>query len=136
MNVRITALTVVIFAVAGCSRSHSYWYQQGKTLEQAQADCSDCQRQARQEAGQAAADEYAGHIDSPLHRRGDYGTFHDNLESDDSSFIDASPMHGGLYEQNVFAGCMKHKGYQKLKAHRLPPRTRTRSLSMGAVAGR
>jgi hypothetical protein len=135
MNARITALTIVIFAVAGCGGSHSYWYQQGKTLEQARADCRDCQRQAWQEAGEAAADEYISHIDSPLHRRGDYGTFHDRVESDDD-LIGSWPSDGGVYEQNVFAGCMKHKGYQKLKAHRLPPKTRTKSLSLGAVAGR
>ena len=135
MNARIMALTVAIFAVAGCSRSHSYWYQQNKTLEQARADCLDCQRQARREAGEAAADQYMRHIDSPLHRPGDYATDHDRVGPDDE-YIHSWPTSGGVYEQNVFDGCMKHKGYQKLKSHRLPPNTRTKSLSLGAVAGR
>ncbi len=136
MNARIAPLMVIALAVAGCSQSHSYWYQRGKTLEQAQADCRDCRRQAQQEAGEAAAHEYISHLDSSLHRRGDFGAFHESLESDDSTFIDASPAPGGPYEQNVFDGCMKRKGYQQLKSHRLPPDARTKSLSLGAVAGR
>lgn len=135
MNARAMALMVVILAVAGCSGPRSYWYQQSRTLEQARVDCLDCQRQARQEAGEAAADKYVRHIDSPLYRPDYYGTDRDHVGSDED-LIGSRPTDGGVYEQNVFAGCMKRKGYQKLKAHRLAPDARTKSLSMGAVAGR
>ena len=132
---RVTALTMVLFAVAGCSGPRSYWYQQGKTLEQARADCLDCQRQARREAGEAAADEYSSRINSPLYRPDYYGTDHDHVGSADD-VIDPWPTSGGVYEHNIFAGCMERKGYEKLKAYRLPSDTRTKSFSMGAVAGR
>ena len=135
MNVRITVLTTVIFALAGCGGSHSYWYQQGKTLEQARADCLDCERQARQEAGEAASYQYVRHIDSPLYRPRDYGSDRDRVMPDDD-YVHSWPAPAGVYEQNVFDGCMKRKGYQKLKSHRLPANTRTKSLSLGAVAGR
>lgn len=135
MNARAMALMMVMFAVVGCSGPRSYWYQQNKTLEQARADCRDCERQARREAGEAAADKYVRHIDSPLYRPDYYGTDRDHVGSDED-LIGSWPTDGGVYEQNVFAGCMKRKGYEKLKAYRLPSNTRTTSLSMGAVAGR
>lgn len=133
------ALSIVLMApllfTAGCGGPAYHWYLPEGTFEQAKRDYSACKRCARREASQAVADEYIDRAASPRPRSRSYSTSHNDLAFGADPF-DAWSTWGQMYQDNVFAGCMKRKGYQRLKAHRLPCDVRTKSLSMGAIAGR
>ena len=135
MRFQITLLTVVVLLTAGCGGPSHYWFRHDATLEQARADCRDCREQARQEASEAVAADYLDRVNSPLHPPTAYSTPHDDSGLSDSP-LEAWSTWGRTYEQNVFAGCMKRKGYEHLKSDRLPARTRTKNLDLGAIAGR
>jgi len=134
MKAGIVLLTVLLFFVGGCSRPGLYWYRPDKTIEQAKADYCRCEQKARQEAMEAIADDYLDHnfTGGPP---GSYNGPQDSSLSPHDPF-DAWLTWGDTYKRNVFAGCMKQRGYQQVKPYRLPSNARTKSLSMGAVAGR
>jgi hypothetical protein len=134
MKTSATLLMVVPFLAAGCSSPGSYWYHPGKTLEQAKADYYECRHEARREAVAAASDEYVSRTHIPSRSPGSYDSAREGSLLDDP--LDSWSAWRGLYAQNVFAGRMKQKGYHQVKHYRLPPKTRTTKLSMGAVAGR
>jgi hypothetical protein len=128
-------LAFVLLSASGCSKPAYYWYHPGKTLEQARQDYCECKRHARQEANQAVADECFDYARSSSRPSYSYSSPRESglLWNDP---LDAWQNCGETYEQNVFAGCMKERGYEKTKAHRLPADVRTSRLSLGAIAGR
>lgn len=128
-------LAFVLLSVSGCSKPAYYWYHPGRALEQARQDYCECKRHAREEAAEAVADECFDYARSPSRSSYLYSSPRESeLLSDDP--LDAWQNWGGTYERNVFAGCMKERGYEKTKAHRLPADVRTSRLSLGAIAGR
>ena len=129
-------LAVMLIVAAGCSKPSHYWYQPGRSFEQARQDCCVCTRYARREASEAVADEY---LDRAYTTRGGpryYGTPDDDASFTDGGPIDAWLAWGQVYQANVFDGCMKRHGYTRVKAHRLPTGLRTGKCSLGTVAGR
>jgi hypothetical protein len=128
-------LMFMLFFVSGCSKPSYYWYHPNKTLEQARRDYSDSRRQARTEAGEAVAEECFDYARSSSRPSSSYSTPREGGMLEDNPH-DAWQSWGETYEHNVFAGCMKERGYEKVKAHRLPADVRTKSLPLGAIAGR
>jgi len=134
MKAQATLCAMLLLLAGGCGQPAYYWYQPGKRLERAREDYCACKRYAQTEARQALADEYPGFAPSPggqpypsVAARDEFGPIDDPL--------DAWLSWGQAYQHNVFAGCMKKRGYAKVKPHRLPSGVRTRSLYMGALAG-
>ena len=134
MKVPVTVFTAILLCAAGCSKPAYYWYSPDKTLEQARADYRECRRYARQEAAEAVADEHFDLARLPSRPPRSYGTAHDIGPSEGP--LDAWTTWGEMYQQNVFDGCMGQRGYARIKAHRLPSDLRTKSFSLGAIAGR
>ena len=135
MRLSILFLTIVLLVAAGCGGPSHYWFQRGMTFEQARADYCDCEREARQEASAAVAQKYRDRVNSPLQPPAAYSSPRDDAVFAEDPF-DAWVTWGQTYQQNVFTGCMKRRGYELLKSGRLPARLRTRDLSLGAIAGR
>ena len=134
MKTSAIVLTAILFLATGCSCSRHYWYRPDRTLEQARADYHECQRKASHEAFEAATEQYIQRTRAPGHAASSYNTPREESTFDDPVYTWLT--WGDLYEQNVFAGCMKAKGYTRLQAHRLPDKVRTKTLSLGALAGR
>jgi len=136
MRVSFTCLLVMLFLAAGCSKPAFYWYRADTSFEEAMTDYCECSEQASERAAEAVAEEYFERLRSPIPPSDAYvhPGGHDRpsaLSTDDDEF-----GWGELYKQNAFNGCMRSRSYVKLKAHRVSPNLRTKSLSMGAIAGR
>jgi hypothetical protein len=124
-----------LLMAAGCTKPSRYWYQPSKSLEQARDDYCTCRDCARQEASEAVADEYLDDMLSPTARPRAYSAPHDDVGLSHSPF-DSWNTWGQLYQGNIFHGCMERRGYRHVKSDHLPTKTRTRRLSLGAIAGR
>jgi hypothetical protein len=135
MKAGIILFTALPFFVGGCSRPGLYWYRHDKTIEQARADYCRCEQKAREEATEAVTDDYLDH-NLPVDPPGSYSEPQDGGSLSPHDPFDAWLTWGDTYKRNIFAGCMKQKGYQQVKPYRLPSNARTKSLSMGAIAGR
>jgi len=130
MKVPATLLTLMALSLVGCTPGPThYWYHPDKTLEQAKEDCRACQTRAEKEAGEMAAEEARLQVRSQSRASDDGWKFYDEQVKSRSNF-------GTMYKENVFEGCMQSRGYMKIKDYRLPSNLRTKSYSMGAVAGR
>jgi len=134
MKTSAILLTAVLFLATGCSGSRYYWYHPDRTLEQAKADFDECKRKASREASEAAAEQYIRRTRSPGHAASSYNTPREHDTQDDPDYTWFT--WGNPYKQSILAGCMKAKGYTRLPAHRLPDKVRTKTLSLGAIAGR
>jgi hypothetical protein len=130
MTARIQALMAVLLVATGGCGPGSYWYQPGRTLEQAKTDFCDCRRQARLEASAAVMAKYRERLDSPVLPPTLYV-----IPDDDSIGGDPIAEMTEIHEHNFLAGCMKQRGYQPARSHRVPSSARTHSFSEGAVAG-
>jgi len=130
MKVPAALLTLTLLFVVGCTPGPThYWYHPDKTLEQAKEDCRACQDRAEEEAGEMAAESERLEARSQSRASDDGWKFYDEQVKSRSNL-------GMMYRENVFEGCMQSKGYVKVKDYRLPSNLRTKSYSMGAVAGR
>jgi len=125
---------MLLLLAAGCGKPSCYWYHPERDLERAREDYCACKSYARKESREALADEYPGFARMPGTLSYSHGTPPSGTGPADDP-LDAWLSDGQMYEQNVFAGCMKRRGYTKVKSHRLPTGLRTKSLSLGAVAG-
>jgi hypothetical protein len=132
-----TALPIALLLLAaGCSSPKFYWYHTDRTIEQAQTDYCACQDKARQEAADMVSDKYFDRLPPPPadtpgshgSLRGQAGPTHDPRDTQEAW--------RQRYEQSALAGCMRGRGYVKLRPDRVPRGVRTRHLSQGAVAGR
>ena len=128
MKVLATLLALVLFLMSGCSLGPThYWYHPDRSLDQAKEDFRQCKRRARQEAGEAVADEYL--IDARSKSRA----------SDDERFssdrIESSSSLGATYRRNALNGCMQSKGYRHVRDYRLPSDIRKKSYTTDGVAG-
>ena len=107
MRVAVSFLALALFLAAGCEVGPThYWYQPGKTFEQAKRDYKQCEARAKE----VAADDQSDHLE--------------DAEGDKV---------GSRY---VFDGCMQGKGYLRIRDHRLPTDARKKSYSLGGIAGR
>lgn len=135
MKIRVVLPLIVLFLAAGCAaRPEFYWYRPDKTLKEARADYRQCRDKARREASEARAEEYIDRATSANRHSDSYAAPGDVHVPADRR--EARAAWGGVYEQNVFNGCMQARGYVQLKAHRAPASLRTESLPLGAIAGR
>ena len=98
-------------------------------------DYCECSEQATERAAEAVAEEYFERLRSPIPPSDAYvhpgGHDRPSVHSTDDEV-----GWGELYKQNAFNGCMRSRSYVKLKAHRVSPNLRTKSLSLGAIAGK
>lgn len=138
VKTKITLVLLLASAlVAGCSgpRHQFYWYQPGKTLEEASASYAECESKAREEAAKAVEDQYFDRLRSPVDLMGAENPPSRRSKSDDPA-LEAKTDWGELYKKNAFNGCMQSRGYVQLRAHQVPPNLRTRQFPMGAIAGK
>lgn len=130
MKVPAVYLTLTLLFLVGCTPGPThYWYHPDRTLEQAREDCRACQTRAEEEAAEMAAGTERPEARSQSRAADDGWKFYDDQMKSRSNL-------GTMYRENVFEGCMRSKGYVKVKDYRLPSNLRTKSYSMGAVAGR
>lgn len=130
MKVSAVLLALTVFLLVGCAPGPTrFWYHPDKTLEQAKVDCRACQSRAEDEAGEMAVEEEHRQARSQSRSSDDGWKFYDEQVKSRSSL-------GTMYKKNVFDGCMQGRGYIKVEDYRLPSNLRTKSYSMGAVAGR
>jgi hypothetical protein len=130
MKVPAAFLTLTLLILVGCAPGPThYWYHPDKTLEQAKEDCRACQTRAEGEADEMAAEADRWETRSQSRASDDGWKFYDEQVKSRSNL-------GTMYRDNVFEGCMRSKGYVKIKDYRLPSNLRTKSYSLGAVAGR
>jgi hypothetical protein len=132
-NIAFT-LVLIFITVAGCTIRNCYWYNPAKTLEEARGDCQECYNKAVAEASEAVAKYY---YDRAALHNSLYGFGRGSVigESDDNALYGWF-MWEDSYRQNVFRGCMKSRGYRRIKADQLGQSIRKRSLSMDNVAGK
>ncbi len=127
MRAPAVSLVLTILLFSGCAPSPThYWYHPQKTLEQAKADYRECETRA--EAWVAESD--VSMADD--HRRGDPIT-------DDWEFYQEHQKHPALrasYQRSIIEGCMRGKGYLKVRDYRLPSDVRRKDYETGGVAGR
>lgn len=135
MRVPVAFLLVIVFLVGGCSTPAFYWYRADTSFDQAKADYCECREQATERAAEAVAEEHFTHLRSPTPPSGTY-THPGGHDRPDGFSADAEASWGELYRQNAFDGCMKSRGYVKLKSHRVSPNLRKESLPLGAIAGK
>ncbi|UCC97402.1 MAG: hypothetical protein JSW66_16350 [Phycisphaerales bacterium] len=110
MRLFVLILVPVCAAGAGCADGGYYWHNPAKTRAQAKRDCLRCRNLAVAEASQAVAEYYYGHSATA---RGPNGSGHGIDPSDaDCSALRGWTEWGATYQENVFRGCMKHKGYR------------------------
>ena len=120
---------LLLFLLAGCAPGPThYWYHPDKTLEQAKEDYRECKSRAQDEAGEAVADDHLVRARSRSRSSDEGWEFYDERVGSVSSW-------GAMYQQNVFEGCMQGKGYLKVRDYRLPSGLRTKSYSLGGIAG-
>lgn len=130
MKVPATFLAPMVLILVGCAPGPThYWYHPDKTLEQAKEDCRACEARAEEVAGEMAAEEEQMQVRSQSRASDDGWKFYDEQVRSRSNF-------GTRYRENAFEGCMRSRGYMKIKDYRLPSGLRTKSYSMGAVAGK
>jgi hypothetical protein len=135
MKALVLVSLAVLFLASGCSSPTFYWYQPDRTLDEAKAEYTECQDEARQKAGDVINDQHYDRLPPP----------------DGPSALQSSPRDPGRsatdprdtqdawrqrYEQSVVADGMKAKGYMKLRPDRIPRGVHTKKFSQGAVAGR
>ncbi|MHC4509786.1 MAG: hypothetical protein ACYTAO_12635 [Planctomycetota bacterium] len=130
---------ILIFMTAcvagtGCAGSGYYWHNPAKTLAQAKRDCLGCRELAVAEASEAVAEHY---YSRPVTAGGSNGSGHGIDASDpDHSALQGWTTWGLTYQENVFRGCMKRRGYRWANADELGQSVRRRTLPVDGVAGR
>jgi len=130
MNARVTLVTLTLFMIVGCAPGPThYWYHPDKTLEQAKKDYRECEARAKEEAGEAVADEQSVRSRSRSRSSDDDWEFY-------NEHIESRYSLGAMYERNVLDGCMQGRGYIKVQDYRLPSDLRTKDFSKDGVAGR
>ncbi len=130
MKVPVVLLALTVSLLVGCAPGPThFWHHPDKTLKQAKEDCRACRSRAEDEAGEMVAEEERRQVRSRSRSSDDGWEFHDEQVTSRASV-------GTMYKKNVFEGCMRGRGYIKVKDYRLPSNLRTKSCSMGAVAGR
>ena len=128
MKVLTPFLALLLFLEAGCALGpRHYWYHPDRTLEEAKEDYRQCRQRARQEAGEAAADDHLVDVRSKSRASDDEIFGIDHMESSSSL--------GAMYRQNALSGCMQSKGYLRVRDYRLPSDVRRKAYATEGVAG-
>ena len=105
MRIFKTAFLYLIIACAGCGGPNQYWYNEDKTVRQADNDCKECHYMAQTEA-----------IEASMQQSHDYGM---------------SFSVGRNYMYTQFRKCMKDKGYSEIWDYNLDPDVRIRTVEYG-----
>lgn len=121
-------------AGAGCSNSGYYWHNPVKTLTEAKRDCLGCRKMAVAEASEAVAEHYYSQSSTVSGSNGSgYGI---DESGPDCSALRGWTTWGVTYQENVFRGCMKRKGYRWASEDELSQSVRKRDLAVDSIAGR
>lgn len=100
----------VCAAGAGCGSSGYYWHNPLKTRTQTKRDCQECRHLAATEASEAVAEYY--YRNSPAARGLNGPADGIDAGASDYSTVRGWSTWGTTYQENVFRGCMKHRGYR------------------------
>ena len=128
----LVSLAVLLWA-GGCSSPTFYWYHPDRTLDEAQADYTECWDEARQKAGDVISGKHYDRLPPPSSSSASGTSPRDRVAAAPD---DAQGAWRDRYEQSVVADCMRAKGYMKLAHNRIPRGVHTQKFSQGAVAGR
>ncbi|MFH1719168.1 MAG: hypothetical protein ABIF19_17570 [Planctomycetota bacterium] len=131
---KLALIGLIAVATAGCSAHRCYWYNPARTLEQARQDCLECYDDALAQASEAMSEYYSNRYTTaaPEH----FGEDALGMSDADRMAIQGWNSWGAAYQDRIFRGCMRQRGYCRKKADKLDPSARKRILSIGNVAGR
>ncbi|MCX5645871.1 MAG: hypothetical protein NTZ17_14515 [Phycisphaerae bacterium] len=135
MRISAAFLIAMLLLAGGCSSPAYYWYDPGRTLEEAKADYMDSLDQARQKSGDVINDQHYDRLLPPDDPSASTGS------PQDQSRTAADPRETQKawrerYEQSVIADCMRDKGYLTIRSDRIPHGLHTKKVPEGGVAGR
>jgi hypothetical protein len=130
----LTTLSIgMLLLLAGCSSPKFYWYHPDRSLEEAKADFSECQDQARQKATDMISDQHYDRLPPPGGTTAARDVRKQSEKPSDPQ--ETQDAWQGRYEQSVITDGMKDKGYIMLRSNRLPHGVHTKKFPQGAVAG-
>jgi hypothetical protein len=135
MRVSVALLIAMLFLAGGCSSPAYYWYDPGRTLDEAKADYMDCLDQASRESGNVINDQHYDRAAPPD------GSAASTSSTQDRARTATNPRETQKawrqqYEQSIIADGMRNKGYLLVSAGRLPRHMPTKKVPEGGVAGR
>jgi glutaredoxin len=140
MKTHAALLVIVLLGTAGCagSKPSFYWFHPDRTFEEAKIDYAECEVQAQEEAEKITQEEYFERLRSPVVLSGDEEAMKKRKKqrkSEDPASL-AREEWRDLYKQNAFSGCMTSRGYVQLREHQVSGNLKTKTLPLGAIAGR
>jgi hypothetical protein len=134
MRIIASTLALVWVSSAGCAGGKYYWHNPAKTLAEAKRDCLQCRDQAVAEASEAVAEYYySAHVTPGASNGSERGIA---MGDADGSALRGWTAWGETYRENVFRGCMRRKGYRRVRADELDQSVRRRALPGDDVEGR
>lgn len=135
MKILAAICVAMLLVLTGCSGPTYYWYHPDRSLDEAEADYTTCQEEARHKAADMISGQHYDRLPPP----------------EGNSALSTSPQersrsagHAGenqdawreQYERSVIAEGMKGKGYLKLGPERIPHGVHIKKFDEGAIAGR
>ena len=133
MRISASMLALVCVAGAGCAGSQYCWYNPAKTQAEARQDCLECRDQAVAEASQAVAEYYySPRVTSSVSSSPDPGLARGEVDRD---ALRGWTEWGQTYRENISRGCMRDKGYRRIRADELDASARRQALPVDIVAG-
>ena len=135
MKILAAICVAMLLPLTGCSGPTYYWYHPDRSLEEAEADYTVCQEQARHKAADLISGQHYDRLPPPE------GASDRSVSPQERSRIAG---HSGetqdawreQYERSVIADGMKEKGYLKLSPGHISHGVHTKRFDEGAVAGR
>jgi len=133
MRILPSMLALVCVAGAGCAGGEYRWYNPARSPAEARRDCLECRDQAVAEASKAVAEHYYGARVTPIASNdSETGIARGEVDRD---ALRGWTEWGQTYRENVFRGCMKDKGYRRVRADELDPSARRRAPPVDHVPG-
>jgi hypothetical protein len=134
---RMPAILAVamLLLTAGCTSPTFYWYHPDHTLDEAKADFTQCFDHAHRQAGDLITEQHYDRLPPPDGPSAMSGAPQDRGRTA-ADPTETQEVWRQRYEQSVLAGCMKDKGYMRLRPDRIPSGVRTQDFDENGVAGR
>jgi hypothetical protein len=133
MKALVLLSLAVLFLASGCSDSTFYWYHPNRTLEEANADYTQCWDEAREKAADVISGKHYDRLPPPSSSSTKESSPRDRIVAAPD---DAQGAWRDQYEQSVVADCMRARGYMKLTPDRVPRDLHTKKYGQSGVAGR
>ena len=138
MRTIASILVLAGLAASGCAGPRYYWFNPGKSLNEARQDCRECYARAVKEASEDVAEEYYSRRDmglAPGNQPVPWSTHSEHFSGPDLDALSESEIWRSNHRENLFRGCMDSRGYQLIKEDELGREIRKSSLMAGRVAG-